>query len=113
MSHDMRKVAKILDELTTYFLIIGVKKIKSSIENKKEYFKIKFKLYDYDFKNNKILKLLEYLSYDREKEMEEYYWELAGESDRDTELSLIGIMTDDVDVEIEESKMTITLIRYK
>jgi len=113
MSHEMRKVSKIIDELTTYFLLIGVKKIKTEIINGDKCFKIKFKIYDFDFKSKKITEMLENLSYNRESEMEEYYWELAGESDRDNELCLIGIMTDEVNVEEDESMMEITLYRNK
>lgn len=113
MKHEIRKVSKIIDELTTYFLLLGIKEIKTSIKNKEDHFKIRFKLYDFNFKHPKIELLKELLNYPRENEMEEYYWELAGESDVDSELCLIGIMTDTVEIVEDKNELKITLIRYK
>ena len=45
--------------------------------------------------------------------MEEYYWELSGNYDMDTELTLVGMMTDDAKVYYDNEKVTIFLVRYK
>ena len=45
--------------------------------------------------------------------MEEYYWELAGESDVDTELTLVGMMTDNAEINISEDMIEVVLYRYK
>lgn len=113
MTHEIRKISKIVDELTTYFLMLGIKKIKSSILNNEDGFKIKIKLYDFDFNHPKINNVIEYLNFPRQREIEECYWELAGESDRDDELCLVGIMTDKVEIERTDSKLVITLYRNK
>ena len=45
--------------------------------------------------------------------MEEYYWNLTGESDVDCELSLIGVMTDYVKVNLKNNILKIELYRNK
>ncbi len=45
--------------------------------------------------------------------MEEYYWELVGDCDIDSELSLIAMMVNEIEVDIEDDYVELTLIRYK
>jgi hypothetical protein len=61
-----------------------------------------------------IAKLEDFLSSPREKEFEEYYWELAGESDHSEELYLVGTMVDEGSIcyDEEERVIKIELIRY-
>lgn len=51
------------------------------------------------------------LSYPRYHEMEEYYWGLTGEASADSELTLVGMMTDEASVEYNNSLLHISLIR--
>lgn len=45
--------------------------------------------------------------------MEEYYWELAGETDSSEELGLVGTMIDEATIGYDEEKVVIELIRNK
>jgi len=45
--------------------------------------------------------------------MEEYYWQLAGESDCDDELTLVGAMIDEAKIEMKDGNLTMKLIRYR
>jgi hypothetical protein len=45
--------------------------------------------------------------------MEEFYWELTGESDHDSELSIVGMMIDKVEFIHENESLKIILYRYK
>jgi len=40
----------------------------------------------------------------RRHDIEEYYWELTGDDDLDTELSLVGMMVDDVVIDYKNNK---------
>jgi hypothetical protein len=55
----------------------------------------------------------ESLSIQRQHELEEYYWQLAGESDCDDELTLIGAMIDEATLELVDGNLHITLIRNR
>ena len=45
--------------------------------------------------------------------MEEYYWALVGDCDVANELSLVGMMVDEAEVQHEGSEIKISLYRYK
>lgn len=51
------------------------------------------------------------LSTPRSYEMEEYYWGLTGEVSTDSELTLVGMMTDEAIVEYKDSILHISLVR--
>lgn len=43
--------------------------------------------------------------------MEEYYWELTGDTEGENELSLVGMMIDSVDIILEEDILVIEVKR--
>ncbi|MCL2200690.1 MAG: hypothetical protein FWB75_01900 [Oscillospiraceae bacterium] len=51
------------------------------------------------------------LSAPRQRDVEQQYWELVGESDVDSELTLIGMLCDEAKVEYADSVLTIWLKR--
>ena len=113
MKHEIRRISKILDELITFCFLHGTKDMDISIKNHEDYFKIKINTDTIDCSDEKVIRLKELLDYPRQEEMEEYYWELAGECDFDTELSLVGMMVDKAEVHFEGSSLSITLYRNK
>jgi len=113
MKHTKKRISKIVDELVTYFYSMGATDISINLNEKKDYFKISLKS-NYTTKDkNKIEKLIKYLKCDKQEEMEEYYWELTGESDVDNELMLVGMMTDEAEINIDEDTIEVVLYRYK
>ena len=56
--------------------------------------------------------LLKMLNSPRQREIEEYYWSLSGESECYSELQLVGMMTDEVSVEHNDQTLSIVLKRY-
>ena len=46
-------------------------------------------------------------------ELEEYYWELVGDSDIDSELTLVGAMVDEIDINVEDETIEIILVRNR
>lgn len=113
MKHTKKRLAKMVDELITYFFSMGSTSMNVNIEDKAERFVIKLKSNYIDNNEEKINKLIHHLKCDKQEEMEEYYWELAGDSDVDTELTLIGMMTDDVEIDINEDTIELVLYRNK
>lgn len=113
MKHDKKRIAKIVDELITYFFSMGATDIDINLKEEKECYKISLKC-NYSCKDQgKIDKLIKYLKCAKQEEMEEYFWELTGDCDVDTELTLVGMMTDEAKVSCSDNKIEVSLIRYK
>lgn len=113
MRQEKKRVMKIITEITSFLLHIGAKKITMDYEESDEAFLITLEG-NYQKKYMKdIYQVVKYLNYDREVEMEEYYWELSGNYNMDTELTLVGMMTDDATVYYDDEKVRVCLVRYK
>ena len=113
MKHEIKKISKILDELVTFCFKHGTNNMNISVENGETFFKIKIHTDNIDCDNKRVKLLKDLLNMPRQTEIEEYYWELAGENDHDTELSLVGMMVDEAEVEFQDTALTITLYRNK
>jgi len=57
-------------------------------------------------------KLRETLNTPRQREVEQNYWGLSGESETDPELALVGMMVDEAMVDLTEGILTIVAKRY-
>lgn len=113
MKHEMKKVSKIIDEMTTYGLKNGAEDIEIKIKNTPDYFKLQFVFKKIHISASDYGELIKALKVPRQMEIEEYCWELAGENDLDLGTNLIGTMTDEVKIEQEEDSLMIELFRYK
>jgi hypothetical protein len=113
MKHEIKKLSKIVDELITFCFQRKSHDMTISIKDRPDYFKVKVVVDNIDFTEERVVHLEELLNSGRQLEMEEYYWELAGECDCDSELCLIGMMVDKAEVEYNEPSLTIKLYRYK
>ncbi|WDV46864.1 hypothetical protein PV797_03990 [Clostridiaceae bacterium M8S5] len=114
MKHTKKRISKIVDELSTYLMSIGADDITVNIKNEKTRYKISAKS-NYVKENNqkKIDKLIKCINCPKQEEMEEYYWELAGECDVDTELTLISMMVDKIKLDIDDKNISIVLYKNK
>lgn len=113
MKHDKKRIAKIVDELITYFFSMGATDININLKEEKECYKISLKCNYSCTDQGKIDKLIKYLKCEKQEEMEEYFWELTGDCDVDTELTLVGMMTDEAKVSCGDHQIEVNLIRYK
>lgn len=113
MKHEIKRISKILDELITFCFLHGTNNMNISLENHKDYFKIHLESDNIDCNDIRVKQLKEFLDYPRQSEVEEYYWELAGECDSDTELTLVGMMVDKAEVSFDGTSLSITLYRNK
>lgn len=113
MTHEEKKVAKIIEELTMFFFAIGAKKIESGIEKQDKKVIITF-YSDYDPEYEyKLNRMDEYLNQQKNDGVEDIYWELAGSGDpgETSQLLLIGMMIDEAQIETKDN--TVCLKLYK
>lgn len=115
MRHEASKVSRIIDELNSYYLNKGARKINISIEELDDQYKIFFEVCCITCSEEELDELRELLNESRQPEVEAYYWTLTSEpSDvENSELSLIGMMVDKAEIAYEGSKLVLKLYRYK
>lgn len=113
MTHEEKKTAKIVEELTMFFFALGASRICSQIEKENTRAVITFEA-DYDpVYTYKLENLDQYLNGPKNDGMEDIYWELAGSGDpgETSQLLLIGLMTDRAEIEIKEEKVSLKLYK--
>lgn len=113
MRHEYRKIARITDELITYFLEQQAKDISLDLKYAEEKEIIIIKAHPVENIEKVVEELQEVLSYPRESEMEEYYWELAGECDYSSQLAIIGTMIDTASIDYNDESIHLELVRNK
>lgn len=113
MTHEEKKITKIVEELTIYFFAIGADKISSGIEKLEDEVRITFRSnYLPEFEHSTYT-LEKYLNEPKNEAIEDIYWELAGSGDpgESTQLILLGMMIDRY--EIKRYEQEVELILYK
>jgi len=113
LKHIKKRISKIVEELVNYFFKIGSSNINIDILEESNNFKITFKVGLNHIDEKDIELLVKCLDCGKLEEMEEYYWELTGESDIDTELSIVGMMIDQFEVNIIEDHVELVIYRNK
>jgi hypothetical protein len=113
MRHEVKKIAKIVDELITFFFLRKTHVMGIEIKDIEDHYEITITNDCRNLDNDEIDSIKKLFSVQRQREMEEYYWQLTGEADTDTELTLVGIMIDKVDISVSDEKLVIKLTRYK
>lgn len=113
MKHLKKRIVKIVDEMMTYFFSIGATDININVFENEEMFKITFNSNYLIQCKSCIEELVKSLNCAKNQEMEEYYWELVGDCDVDTELPLVGMMINEAELDIEDDFVEVILYRYK
>ena len=111
MRHEIKKICKIVDELTTLLLKEDTDEVDFKIKRTSKETKIYITDYNTKYTAEDIEELSMCLNVQRQHEVEEYYWQLVGECDNDSELTVIGAMIDDAIVEIKDGNMYMILRR--
>jgi len=104
MKHINQRNIKIIDELMCFCYKYGAKKINIQIDRDENAFYIHLNTEIHNLPNEVLEITRNLLSAPRCHEMEEYYWNLTGDDDTDTELTLVGMMTDDTEVNYTDNK---------
>lgn len=113
MTHEEKKVAKIIEELTMYFFAIGADEMQSGIRRTGDQVVITFRAnYHIDFEE-KLERMEEYLNEPKTEGIEDIYWELAGSGDpgETSQLLLVGMMIDRAEIVREKGFVELTLYK--
>lgn len=113
MTHEEKKTAKIIEELTMFFFALEATYLDTRIERSSEQVLI-FLEADFDPVYADTLSHLDhYLNSQRNDGMEDIYWELAGSGDpgETSQLLLIGMMLDKAEIEVSERRVKMRLLR--
>ena len=112
MKHDLKKIMKIVDEVTTYCMYhYKASRADISIERAAAHYAMRFRFSDLTLPDKALDKLREGLADDRNPELEDYYWQLAGEVENSNELALVALMTDEAEISSQGNNLEITLVR--
>lgn len=113
MIHEEKKAAKIIEELTMFFLSVGATEIHSGLKREEKRAVLTFDSnYHPDYEEN-LNSLEKYLNEPKNEELEDIYWELAGSGDpgESSQLLLIGLMTDEVVIERGNGRVHLRLTK--
>lgn len=115
MHHDKTKIARIVDELITFFYATGGTDYDIKIREDDEQYAIFFRSNYHPDHFPKIEQLCRYLNQGRSPAIEESYWGLAGTGDLEdeSEMLLIGAMIDHADIQVKEDEGVITFYLYR
>lgn len=112
MKHINQRNIKIIDELMSFCYKYGATKIDINISTIDKVVTIILSTNIKNLDSSVIKNMERLLSAPRCHEMEEYYWELTGDDDTDSELTLVGMMTDEADINYtNDSELQIVLKR--
>lgn len=111
MERETYKARKIIEELMSYFLKHGLKKITIELDmnDERTYISLNGKS---DYPVHDIDQLVELMNATRRPELEEYYENLLGNSYSDYDLDLIGAMVDRAHYKCEGDRLWMDVIRY-
>ena len=113
MRHEVKKICKIVDELTTLLLKEDTDEVDFKIKKTETETVIHIIDYNTKYTEAEVDELRMCFNVQRQHEVEEYYWQLVGESDNDSELTVIGAMIDEADIELKDGNLYMTLKREK
>lgn len=108
-----KRLTRIIDELISYFFTLNATNITVQINEQETRFEVTLSCNYSLEKDNKVKELYDSLKTSRQIEMEEYYWELAGECCDEFELSLIGMMIDEVFIDTHDDHLQLIIYKNK
>ncbi len=113
MKHEIKKICKIVDEIVTFLLTDDTDMVDFKINRLADKTIINITDYNTRYTEKEVDELIECLNVQRQMEVEEYYWQLVGECDNDSELAIIGAMVDSAIIELRDNNLYMELIRNK
>lgn len=113
MTHEEKKTAKIVEELTMFFFALEATYIDTRIEREEKQDIIRLKADFHPSYADKLSNLDQYLNGRKNDGMGDLYWELAGSGDpgETSQMLLIGMMIDRAEIDIKENRVKLTLFR--
>lgn len=110
---ELEKKMRILSELVAYCYSLGAEEYSIRLRRTDNCTIIEVTAAVRGVDEHTVNRLSRLLNVPRQHEVEQMYWELSGDSEDISELTLTGMMTDRVDVELNDGNMlTIRVYRY-
>ncbi|WP_035571942.1 hypothetical protein [Halonatronum saccharophilum] len=109
---DSQKTIKLVNELMGFYFKTGAKEMDVNVKDGEREVIISIQAQIGDVGPDQLEKLDD-LNTPREAQVEEYYWELAGENNQYQELTLVGMMIDKAEIDYKDEKLEITVFRKK
>jgi len=107
-----KKTMKIASELLSYCHSIGGREYNLNISEEEELLTFVITSSPAEVGEREMERLRTSLNAPRQREIEQDYWELIGESASHSELTLLGMLCDDAIVDYRNKVLTITLKRH-
>lgn len=111
MTYEVKKIAKIVDEVLTFFMYNYEAEALIDIKCRDKTAYMNFKFTPVTIDETEFEKLLKRFSSKRQSELENYYWQLAGETEEDNEISLVAMMCDTCEMRRQGDTLEISLTR--
>lgn len=111
MKHEVKKVAKIVDEMLTYFMVNYEAAAVVRVQRTAEGFRLHFSFRPVAIEDAELERLRRRLGAQRQPELEDYYWQLAGQAEGNNEIRLVAMMCDTGIVRRRGEGITVTLTR--
>lgn len=113
MTHEEKKTAKIVEELTMFFFALEAHVIDTRIERKEREVSIRLEADFNPLFADKLSQLDHYLNGQKNDGMGDIYWELAGSGDpgESSQLLLLGMMIDRAEIHLGTDRVKMTLYR--
>lgn len=112
MKHSNQKTMKLVNELMSFCYKYGSTNLELTVATTMVDTKVSLKAFEISISDKTLELSRDLLSAPRCHEMEEYYWNLSGDNDLDTELTLVAMMIDDYTLDYDRDskilKFTIT-----
>lgn len=112
MREERLKSIKIVDELINYCYRLGISQIHVDLDTVDTGIKITVEGTCDGIAEEELKSLNDFLNIPRQEQVEDYYWELIGEGDKN-ELALVGMVIDNGQVSYDNRKLKITIFLKK
>ena len=111
MKVEFEKTMLISSELLSYCHLMGADEYHLDIKVVSGVTVFAIKAFPTKMSDEDLKRLRKKLGTPRQREMEQEFWGLSGESETVSELTLVGMMSDEADVEYKDGVLSITIKR--
>jgi hypothetical protein len=113
MRYEIKKITKMIDEVTNYFLYNFECETKIHVFSEEDAHVIKFFFHGVQLDGKEQKRLRNIMQPGRDPSLTNYYWQLTGEIESDNELSLVAMMCDEVTMEQLKEGFSLVMTRKR
>lgn len=112
MKHEIKKISKIVDEIITYFVYeLECSTLELRYEGSETACILDFSFHGIELSRDAFNQLRRALRGDRQPELEDYYWQLMGNTEESGALALVSMMVDNAELKYEGDTIRLSLRR--